>query len=448
METKSNELLSKDEKYIWHALRRHHPGASSMVVTEANGAWIKDSNGNEYLDGMSGLWCVNVGYGREELAKAAYDQMKVLPYYPMTQSHIPAIELGEKLNEWLDGEYVIFFSNSGSEANETAFKMARQYHQQQGDPGRHKFISRYRAYHGNTMGALAATGQGQRKHRYEPLAQGFLHVTPPDMYRSPYKGTLEEQSLACADEIDRVITWEIDETVAAVIMEPIITGGGVLIPHESYLPRVKEICEKHGVLLIIDEVICGFGRTGKRFGFQNYGVKPDIVTMAKGITSAYLPLSATAVRKDIFEAFQGEDEYNHFRHVNTYGGNPSACAVALKNIEIFERENLVERAAILGKRLLEEMAELETHPNVGDIRGKGLLFGIELVEDKVTKEPATSEKLDKIISFCKKEGLIIGKNGDTVAGFNNILQLSPPLSMTDDDLKFIVSTVKKAFTQL
>lgn len=448
METKSNELLSKDEKYIWHAMRRYHPGASSMVVTEANGAWIKDSNGNEYLDGMSGLWCVNVGYGREELAKAAYDQMKVLPYYPMTQSHIPAIELGEKLNEWLDGEYVIFFSNSGSEANETAFKMARQYHQQQGDPGRHKFISRYRAYHGNTMGALAATGQGQRKHRYEPLAQGFLHVTPPDMYRSPYKGTLEEQSLACADEIDRVITWEIDETVAAVIMEPIITGGGVLIPHESYLPRVKEICEKHGVLLIIDEVICGFGRTGKRFGFQNYGVKPDIVTMAKGITSAYLPLSATAVRKDIFEAFQGEDEYNHFRHVNTYGGNPSACAVALKNIEIFERENLVERAAILGKRLLEEMAELETHPNVGDIRGKGLLFGIELVEDKVTKEPATSEKLDKIISFCKKEGLIIGKNGDTVAGFNNILQLSPPLSMTDDDLKFIVSTVKKAFTQL
>jgi len=448
METKSNELLGKDEKYIWHAMRRYNTGASSMVVTEADGAWIKDINGNEYLDGMSGLWCVNVGYGREELAKAAYDQMKALPYFPLTQSHVPAIELGEKLNEWLDDEYVIFFSNSGSEANETAFKIARQYHQQKGEAGRHKFISRYRAYHGNTMGALAATGQAQRKHRYEPLAQGFLHVTPPDMYRSPYKGTLEEQSLACADEIDRVMTWEIDETVAAVIMEPIITGGGVLIPHESYLPRVKEICEKHGALLIVDEVICGFGRTGKRFGFQNYGVKPDIVTMAKGITSAYLPLSATAVRKDIFEAFKGEDEYNHFRHVNTYGGNPAACAVALKNIEIFEKENLVERAAALGEKLLEEMAELKNHPNVGDVRGKGLLFGIELVEDKVTKEPAHPEKLDKIIGFCKKEGLIIGKNGDTVAGFNNILQLSPPLSMTDDDLKFIVNTVKKAFAQL
>lgn len=448
METKSNELLSKDEQYIWHAMRRHNPEASSMVVTEANGAWIKDINGNEYLDGMSGLWCVNVGYGREELAKAAYDQMKTLPYYPMTQSHIPAIELGEKLNEWLDDEYVVFFSNSGSEANETAFKMARQYHQQKGESGRHKFISRYRAYHGNSMGSLAATGQAQRKYRYEPLAQGFLHVTPPDMYRSPYKGTIEEQSLACADEIERVIMWEHDETIAAVIMEPIITGGGVLMPHESYMSRVKEICDKHGVLLIVDEVICGFGRTGKRFGFQNYGVKPDIVTMAKGITSAYLPLSATAVRKDIFEVFKGTEEYAHFRHVNTFGGNPSACAVALKNIEIYERENLVERSATLGEELLEKMTELEIHPNVGDVRGKGLLLGIELVEDKVTKEPAAPEKLDSIISFCKEQGLIIGKNGDTVAGYNNILQLCPPLSITDDDFDFIVNTVNWAFAQL
>ena len=448
METKSNDLLSKDAKYIWHAMRRYNAGASSMVVTEADGAWITDMNGKKYLDGMSGLWCVNVGYGREELAEAAYDQMKALPYFPMTQSHIPAIELGEKLNEWLNDDYVIFFSNSGSEANETAFKMARQYHQQKGEGGRHKFIARYRAYHGNTMGSLAATGQAQRKYRYEPLAQGFLHVTPPDMYRSPYKGTLEEQSLACADEIDRVMTWEIDETIAAVIMEPIITGGGVLIPHESYLPRVKEICEKHGALLIVDEVICGFGRTGKRFGFQHYGVKPDIVTMAKGITSAYLPLSATAVKKEIFEAFKEEGEYNHFRHVNTYGGNPSSCAVALRNIEIFEKENLVERSAKLGAKLLEEMTDLKDHPNVGDVRGKGLMMGIELVEDKDTKEPAAVEKVDKIIGFCKKQGLIIGKNGDTVAGFNNILQLSPPLSITDDDLKFIVNTVKKAFAQL
>lgn len=447
METKSKDLLRKDEKYIWHAMRRYNPEAT-MVIQKADGAWIEDNNGKRYLDAMAGLWCVNAGYGREELAEAAYEQLKTLPYFPLTQSHIPAIELGEKLNEWLGGDYVFFFSNSGSEANETAFKIARQYHQQNGEPERHKFISRYRAYHGNSMGALAATGQAQRKYRYEPLAQGFLHVTPPDMYRSPYQGTIEEQSLACADEIDRVMTWELDKTIAAVIMEPIITGGGVIMPHESYLPRVREICDKHGALLIVDEVICGFGRTGERFGFQHYGVKPDIVTMAKGITSAYLPLSVTAVRREIYETFQGSEDYNHLRHVNTFGGNPAACAVALKNIEIFERENLVERSQVMGEKLLDKMEDLKNHPYVGNIRGKGLLVGIEMVENKQTKEPASQDKVDKIISLCKEQGLIISKNGDTVAGYNNIITLSPPLTISDEELDFIVSTIKKAFVKL
>ena len=447
METKSKDLLRKDEKYIWHAMRRYNPEAT-MVIQKADGAWIEDNNGKKYLDAMAGLWCVNAGYGREELAEAAYEQLKTLPYFPLTQSHIPAIELGEKLNEWLGGDYVFFFSNSGSEANETAFKIARQYHQQNGEPERHKFISRYRAYHGNSMGALAATGQAQRKYRYGPLAQGFLHVTPPDMYRSPYQGTIEEQSLACADEIDRVMTWELDKTIAAVIMEPIITGGGVIMPHESYLPRVREICDKHGALLIVDEVICGFGRTGERFGFQHYGVKPDIVTMAKGITSAYLPLSVTAVRREIYEMFQGSEDYNHLRHVNTFGGNPAACAVALKNIEIFERENLVERSQVMGEKLLDKMEDLKNHPYVGNIRGKGLLMGIEMVENKQTKEPASQDKVDKIISLCKEQGLIISKNGDTVAGYNNIITLSPPLTISDEELDFIVSTIKKAFVKL
>lgn len=447
MEVKTNDLLKKDEKYIWHAMRPYSPDAT-MVLKEARGAWITDINGNKYLDAMAGLWCVNVGYGREELARAAYEQLKELPYYPLTQSHIPAIKLGEKLNEWLGDEYVIFFSNSGSEANETAFKIARQYHQQNGEPERYKFIARYRAYHGNSMGALAATGQAQRKYRYEPLAPGFIHVTPPDLYRSPYKGTQEEQSLACADEIDRVITWELDKTVAGVIMEPIITGGGVIMPHESYLPRVREICDKHGVLLIIDEVICGFGRTGKPFAFQHYGIKPDIVTMAKGITSAYLPLSATAVRREIYEVFKGKEDYHHFRHINTFGGNPAACALALKNLEIMEEENLIEQAAVKGEQLLEQLSELENHPLVGDVRGKGLLIGIELVEDKETKEPVNVEIVNNIIAHCKEKGLIIGKNGDTVAGYNNILTLSPPLNITDDDLQFIVKTLKEVFAQV
>src|SRR5690625_3649765 len=398
---------------------------------------------------MAGLWCVNTGYGRAELAEAAYEQLNKMAYFPISHSHIPAIELAEKLNDWLEGEYVIFFSNSGSEANETAFKIARQYHQQNGEPSRHKFISRYRGYHGNSMGSLAATGQAQRKYMYEPLAQGFLHVTPPDIYRSPYQGTLEEQSLAAADEIDRVMTWELSETIAGVIMEPIITGGGVIIPHDSYLPRVREICDKHNALLIIDEVICGFGRTGKKFGFQHSGIKPDIVTMAKGITSGYLPLAATAVRKEIYDVFKGEGEYDHFRHVSTFGGNPAACALSLRNMEIFEEENLIERSTIMGTKLLKELKPLEKeHPLVGNVRGKGLLIGIELVENKETKNPAPVDVVNKVINNAKSMGLIIGKNGDTVAGFNNVLALSPPLNITEEDLMFIVRTLKDALMKI
>jgi taurine-pyruvate aminotransferase len=444
---KQQDLLAKDENYVWHSMRKFDP-KGTMVISEADGAWITDHNGNRYLDGMSGLWCVNVGYGRTELAQAAFDQLKTMPYYPLTHSHLPAIELGEKLNNWLGDDYVIYFSNSGSEANETAFKIARQYHRQKGESDRYKFISRYRSYHGNSMGALAATGQAQRKFKYEPLGQGFLHVSPPDCYRSPFNSADRSCCSYSAKEIDRVMTWELSDTIAGVIMEPIITGGGVLIPHDNYLKEVREICDRNGALLIIDEVISGFGRTGKPFGFMHYDIKPDIITMAKGLTSAYLPLSATAVRKDIFEAFKGTEEYDHFRHINTFGGSPASCAVALKNLEILEKENLIERSAILGERLAQEMLELHEHPNVGDIRSKGLLMGIELVEDKNTKEPASLEKVNKVISACKERGLIIGKNGDTVAGFNNILTLSPPLSMTDEDFNFLVNTFKEGIWQI
>ncbi|HDR3904057.1 TPA: aspartate aminotransferase family protein [Bacillus toyonensis] len=440
----TQSLKQADEKYLWHAMKGASPNPTNLIITKAEGAWVTDIDGNRYLDGMSGLWCVNVGYGRKELARAAFEQLEEMPYFPLTQSHVPAIKLAEKLNEWLDDEYVIFFSNSGSEANETAFKIARQYHQQKGDHGRYKFISRYRAYHGNSMGALAATGQAQRKYKYEPLGQGFLHVAPPDTYRNPE----DVRTLASADEIDRVMTWELSQTVAGVIMEPIITGGGILMPPDEYMAKVKEICEKHGALLICDEVICGFGRTGKPFGFMNYGVKPDIITMAKGITSAYLPLSATAVKREIYEAYVGSEDYDRFRHVNTFGGNPAACALALKNLEIMENEKLIDRSKELGERLLYELEDVKEYPNVGDVRGKGLLLGIELVEDKQTKEPASIEKMNKVINACKEKGLIIGKNGDTVAGYNNILQLAPPLSITEEDFTFIVTTIKECLAQL
>ncbi|MEH7492033.1 aspartate aminotransferase family protein, partial [Neobacillus niacini] len=430
------ELLAQDDKYLWHSMKPYNP-QTTIVATKAEGSWVTDADGKRYLDAMAGLWCVNVGYGRTELADAAYEQLKEMAYFPLTQSHIPAIKLAEKLNEMLGDEYVIFFSNSGSEANETAFKMVRQYHQQKGDVNRYKIVSRYRGYHGNSMGALAATGQAQRKYKYEPLAPGFIHVSPPDSYRDDVNVS-DPKELSSVKEIDRTMTWELSETIAAMIMEPIITGGGILVPPEGYMKAAKEVCEKHGALLIVDEVICGFGRTGKAFGFMNYDVKPDIITMAKGITSAYLPLSATAVRKEIYEAFKGTEEYDYFRHVNTFGGNPAACALALKNLEIMEKENLFDRSRDLGKQLVNELSNLlQEHPFVGDVRGKGLLVGIELVKDKKTKEPLDVSLVNQVIANCKQEGLLIGKNGATVAGYNNVLTLSPPLNIKQEDITFI-----------
>jgi adenosylmethionine-8-amino-7-oxononanoate aminotransferase len=343
---------------------------------------------------------------------------------------------------------MIFYSNSGSDANEVAFKLIRQYHQQNGEPNRYKFISRHRAYHGNSMGALSATGQALRKYKYEPLASGFLHVTPPDPYRGPANLSSEEISIMRAEELEQKIIWEQKETIAGIIMEPLITGGGVLIPDPVYLEKVQEICNKYGILLIIDEVICGFGRTGKKFGHQHFNIKPDIITMAKGLTSAYLPLSVTAVKKEIFEKFKGQEDNWHFRHINTFGGNPSACAVALKNLEIMERENLVELSASSGAYLLKQLTPLAaSHPNVGDVRGLGMIIGLELVEDKTTKKPVPSDFIGKIVQDCKKAGLIIGKNGDTVDGFNNILTLSPPLSCTEADLSFILKVLKKVLSE-
>lgn len=446
MEMKNDDHLTleqNDRDNIWHHLSKYNEEKSPMIIKKAEGSWITTTKGEKFLDGMSGLWCVNVGYGRQELVETASEQMKELSFAPLTQSHIPAIKLAKKLNELLEDDYLIFYSNSGSDANETAFKLVRQYHQQNGDYARQKFISRYRAYHGSTFGALAATGQAIRKYKYEPLAQGFLHVAPPDNYRKPKEKAIKEYNLDCAKELEQKILWEQKETVAGIIMEPLITGGGVLIPDPIYIKEVERICKKYGILLIIDEVICGFGRTGKMFGHQHFNIKPDIVTMAKGLTSGYMPLSVTAIRKDLFEVFNKDEAYSHFRHINTFGGNPAACALTLKNIEIIERENLVEQSRLLGERLREQLISLENHPHVGDIRGIGLIIGIEIVKDKETKQPISDEAMDIILKECKENGVILGRNGETVENFNNILMVGPPLSSTMEDIGIIANVLLK-----
>ena len=440
------ELLEKDRNFVWHHISPHND--EPLIMVSGEGCWLTDIDGKRYFDGMSGLWCVNVGHGREEIASAAYEQMKTIAYYPLIQAHIPAIQLAEKINSWLDGDYRVFFSNSGSDANEVAFKIARQYYHQKGEGTRHKFISRHRAYHGNSMGALSATGQSQRKLKYEPLVNGFEHVPPPYCYRCPFGKSYSSCNIECAQIYDSIINWEGAETVAGVILEPVITGGGMIVPPPEYLQLVRDICDKHGVLLIVDEVICGFGRSGEKFGHQNYGVKPDIVTMAKGLTSAYSPLSATAVRAELYESFKGKDGSSHFRHVNTFGGNPVSCAVALANLEILERESLVERSAYLGQQLSYRLNPLLDHPFVGDIRFFGSACGIEMVEDQITKEPASADKVLQVIQACKQQGLLISKNGDTVAGFVNILTLCPPLITSDEEIDFIANTLIAAFDSL
>ncbi len=443
MSVDTKELVQKDREYLWHGMSKYDEKAPPTIAAQGEGSWFTDVNGQRYLDGVSGLWCLNLGHGRKEIAQAAYDQMINISYFPLTLSHVPAIELSAKLSEVLGASYTTFFSNSGSEANETAFKIARQYHSQNGNPEKYKIISRYRAYHGTTLGALSATAQANRKSKYGPSAPGFLHVPPPYSYRSPF-GEGTDSDLASADYIEQVIQWEGPDSVAAVVLEPIISGGGILVPAPEYLTRVSEICKKYDILLITDEVVSGFGRTGEMFGFMHSsGVQPDIVTMAKGLTAGYLPLGATSVRSEIYEKFKEDGDKKHFRHISTYGGHPAACAVALKAIEIVEREHLTERVAMLGKTMLEELKELETLDIVGEVRGAGFLIGIEIVEDKVSKAPASDGVMGKIIGACKEKGLIIGRNGDTVPGYQNILIIAPPLSSTEDDLRFLIDTIKE-----
>jgi len=443
--------IEKDRRYVWHQMSGAPAGSDApgpLIFAEGDGAWLTDVGGRRYLDGMSGQWCVNAGYGRHELAQAASHQLSRLAFYPLTRGHLPAIALGERLDALLGGDRAFVYANSGSEANEVAFKLARQYHQLRGEPHRFKVISRYRAYHGSTLGALSASGQSLRRLSYEPLAPGFVHVPPPDTLRQPPGTDLEAYGRQCAAELERTIRLELAETVAAVIMEPIITGGGLLIPPDSYLPAVAEACRRHGVLLIVDEVICGFGRTGSWFGYHPSGVRPDIVTMAKGITSAYFPLAAAAVSDEVFSAFSGNGDLGRLRHMNTFGGHPAGCAVALRNIELIEEEGLVARSATAGDELLGRLRDaLSGHPLVGEVRGRGLLIGIELVADRTTNEPAPRADCVAIMAAAQRLGLIVGRNSDTAAGWDNVLVLAPPLCLTDDDLDHIVGVLETSFAE-
>jgi taurine-pyruvate aminotransferase len=447
--TSANREL--DLKHLWHGNQQHRGMETRppLEVASAEGCHVFDADGRRYLDGMAGLFCVNVGYGRREIVDAVTAQMSQLAYYPLTQSHGPAAQLAARLAGLLPkGLERVFFSNSGSEAVETALKMARQCARRM-HPGenRYKIIARHRGYHGFTMGALSATGQSPRKTAFEPLVPGFLHVAPPDHYRCGYCSTQPACTLGCADEIERVIRMEGAETVAAVIAEPVIGGGGIIPSPEGYLEQLRATCDRYGVLLIADEVITGFGRTGKLFGFEHAGIQPDILTFAKGLTSAYLPLGATVASERIFETFHGEIESDaKFTQVSTFGGHPSSCAAGLANLGILTRERLWENSAAVGAYLFGKLRDIKS-PWIGDIRGQGLLIGVEIVTD-AAKTPLSEARMMKLLRDIREAGVLVGRNNDSAPGFCNVLIISPPLILTRAEADTIAAAVESGLARL
>lgn len=432
---------------LWRPFTQHAVPQMPMVIVEGQGATLTDSAGNQYIDAMAGLWCVNVGYGQERLVAAATQQMRQLHYTPLTRPAPVAFDLATKLTALLPGDlnHVVFI-NSGSEAVETALKIARQYARLRfPTENRFKVISRYRGYHGWTMGALGATGQEVRKGRFEPLIGGHIHVRPPDLFRLFAGLTPSEASAQLLRELEETIEFEGPETIAAFIGEPIIGGGGLIVPPDEYWPAIRALCDRYGILLIHDEVITGFGRTGTWFGGEHWGVVPDIMTMAKGISSGYVPLGATAVSDAVFDAFKGDTAANvQFNQLSTYGGHPVACAVALANLAVIEDDGLIENAARVGASLLAGLRELAAeHPIVGEVRGKGLLCGIELAVPGTT-EPLAATHVNAVMREVQERGVLLGKNSATVRRLESVLTLAPPLVLTQAEVEKIVAALDGA----
>jgi adenosylmethionine-8-amino-7-oxononanoate aminotransferase len=392
-------MASTSTDHLW---RHFTPAGSGRIVIErAEGCYIWDSEGNRYLDALSALYCVNIGYGPwPEIAEAAKRQVEELPFFSnwVGFAHEAALDLADKLTELLPIDVGrIFFVGGGSEAIESALKIARQYHRLRGEPTRTKFVTRRSAYHGTTLGALSINGSPALRAQFEPLLPGCFRAPMPYRYRCPYCAEKPGCTLQCADEIDGIVRNEGPETVAAVILEPVQNSGGSIVPPEGYFDRVREICDEHGLLLVADEVICGFGRVSDWFGSTRFAIEPDLMTLAKGITSAYAPLGAVVASAKAIEPFFSEPQ-SVFTHGITFGGHPLSCAIALANIEIYEREGLIERVKELGPELRARCEQLLLdHPMVGDVRGDGYFYSLELVKDKETKETFAPAERDQLI---------------------------------------------------
>ena len=414
----------------------------SNIIVKADGVYLTNTDNKQFLDAMSGLWCVNVGYGRKILADVAYKQMQELPYYNsfFKTATAPSIELAQQLAEISPGDLNhAFFSSSGSEANDTVVRMVRRYWDLKGQPNKKTFISREYAYHGSTMTGMSLGGM-TAMHEQGGMMPGFAHVMPPYWYKYGQEMSPEEFGIFTANKIEEKILELGPENIAAFIGEPIQGAGGVIIPPETYWPRVQEICSKYDILVVVDEVICGFGRTGNWFGSDTYGINPDIVTMAKGISSGYIPLSGIMVGKRVSDVLI--DEGGEFYHGYTYSGHPVACAVAIENLKIIREENLIENSKNTSVYLNEKMKEIADHPLVGEVRMKSYIGCVELVKDK--EKGTMFEDTGTVGTICRDYCI---ENGLIMRAVRDGMIFCPPLIFSKNHIDELVEKLKKSLDQ-
>lgn len=449
-----SHVVEADKAHIWHHLIQHKPFETGepRIIVEGKGIRVWDQNGKEHIDGVSGgVWTVNVGYGRESIANAVRDQLLKLNYFAGAAGTVPGALFAEKLIKKMPGLSRVYYCNSGSEANEKAFKMIRQIAHKKYGGKKNKILYRDRDYHGTTIATLSAGGQDERNAQYGPFTPGFIRVPHCLEYRAQWDLSGEAYGKRAADAIEEVIISEGPDTVGGICLEPVTAGGGVITPPDGYWDRVQEICQKYDILLHIDEVVCGLGRTGTWFGYQNYGIKPDMVTMAKGVASGYAAIACLVTTEEVFDSFKDnpDDKMNYFRDISTFGGCTAGPAAAMENMRIIEDENLLDNTVKMGTRMIENLDQLaEKHSVIGDVRGAGLFCGAELVKDRKTKEPEDEKLVQAVVADCAAQGVLIGATNRSLPGLNNTLCFSPALIATPDDIDQITEAVGKSLEKI
>jgi taurine-pyruvate aminotransferase len=447
------DIVEADREHVWHHLSQHkkYETVDPLIIIEGKGMRVWNTVGREHLDSTSGgVWTVNVGYGRVEIADAVRDQLVKLNYFAGAMGTIPGAQFAKQLISKMPGMSRVYYSNSGSEANEKAYKIVRQIAHQKFGGKKYKILYRERDYHGTTISALSSGGQIERKAHFGPFTPGFVEVPHCLEYRSQW-GDVEDYGLRAANAIEEVILREGADTVGGLILEPVTAGGGVIPPPKGYWDRVQEICKKHNVLLIIDEVVCGLGRTGTWFGYQQYGVQPDIVTMAKGVASGYAAISCTVTTEAVFNEFKSnpDDPMSHFRDISTFGGCTGGPAAAIANMAIIEDEKLLDNVQAMGDYMHDKLQSLSgKHAIIGDVRGKGLFQGVELVSNRETKSALPEKLVQAIVADCMtKSAVIIGATNRSITDLNNTLCLSPAYICKKSDIDEIVSAIDGAMTR-